>query len=150
MKDTVCDGCFRSQSLKLGTNSQLRGRLIHEFKHSYFVLGDHQYFEGYCVLLLKAHVRELHELASNTQVELFQELMTAGQAVHDAFKPWKLNYSCYGNFVEHIHWHIFPRYESDPDHKVHPWLNSEKFSAKIPTESEVKSAVISVQKHLKA
>ena len=101
--------------------------LIKEFKHTYFVLGDHQYFNGYGVVLLKNHVRDMHELSAQLQSEVFLEVMQAGTAIHEAFNPWKINYSCYGNVVEHIHWHIFPRYESDPDLRGHPWLNSEKF-----------------------
>ncbi len=101
--------------------------LIHEFKNSFLVLGDHQYFPGYSVLLLKDHVREMHQLSLERQTELFAEVMVAGNAIQRAFQPWKMNYSCYGNAVEHVHWHIFPRYESDPDHRTHPWLRSDNF-----------------------
>jgi diadenosine tetraphosphate (Ap4A) HIT family hydrolase len=100
---------------------------IYEFRHSIFVLGMHQYFQGYSLILLKEHVRELHELDENDQRELFGELMIAGKAVFEAFEPWKMNYSCYGNTVEHIHWHIFPRYLEDPDHRNHPWLHVSEF-----------------------
>lgn len=118
-----CLICERVKSAREGKNSHL----IHEFKNSYLVLGDHQFFKGYCVLLLKSHVRELHELPSDQQKELFEELMTSGKVIHEAFKPWKMNYSCYGNQVPHVHWHIFPRYETDPDHLKQPWLHSAEF-----------------------
>lgn len=101
--------------------------LIHEFKHSLWIVADHQYFAGYSQLILKHHARELHELDPQTQMELFREVMLAGQATHDAYHPWKMNYSSYGNQVEHIHWHVFPRYESDPDHQQHPWWNMSRF-----------------------
>ncbi len=110
--------------------------LIHEFKNSILVLGDHQYFKGYCVLVFKSHVRELHELEPKIQKELFGELMSAGKAVHEAFQPWKMNYSCYGNQVPHIHWHIFPRYDSDPDHLNQPWLHSDQFAKHTISENE--------------
>lgn len=100
---------------------------IHEFKNSIFVVGDHQFHRGYSLLLLKEHVRELHELGSSIQVELFQELMAAGRALVDTFNPWKMNYSCYGNVDPHIHWHLFPRYEKEPDHLNHPWLHASEF-----------------------
>jgi diadenosine tetraphosphate (Ap4A) HIT family hydrolase len=38
-----------------------------------------------------------------------------------------MNYSCYGNVDPHIHWHLFPRYESEPDHLNHPWLHASGF-----------------------
>src|SRR5688500_9931787 len=101
--------------------------LIHEFEHSLFVVGDHQFFRGYSLLILKEHERELHELEPGVQSALFAELMTAGRAVAEAFKPWKMNYSCYGNLVPHIHWHLFPRYDSDPDREQVPWFHAGEF-----------------------
>ena len=53
--------------------------------------------------------------------------MTSGRAIVETFNPWKMNYSCYGNTVEHVHWHIFPRYASDPDRSRHPWLHTADF-----------------------
>ena len=110
--------------------------LIHEFKNSFFVIGDHQFFKGYSLLILKQHSRELHDLLPDVQMELFQELMTAGKAVFEAFQPWKMNYSCYGNQIPHVHWHIFPRYESDPYHLNNPWLNSKQFEKHPIQEAE--------------
>jgi diadenosine tetraphosphate (Ap4A) HIT family hydrolase len=75
----------------------------------------------------KQHVRELHELKLEMQGALFAELMTATRAIAATFGPWKMNHSCYGNQVPHIHWHIFPRYDSEPDHLNHPWLHADEF-----------------------
>ena len=118
-----CTICERVRLAKEGKNSFL----IHEFKNSFLVLGDHQLYKGYSLLIFKRHVRELHELSADTQQALFKELMIAGKAVNDAFKPRKMNYSCYGNQVPHIHWHIFPRYESDPNYLSTPWSNATQF-----------------------
>ncbi len=129
-----CLICERVKSAQEGVNPFL----IHEFKNSLLVLGDHQYFKGYCVLLLKSHVRELHELPPDLHQDLFRELMTAGKAVYETFQPWKMNYSCYGNQVPHVHWHLFPRYESDPDHLSNPWKNSNQFDT-FPTQEQERS-----------
>ena len=122
---------------------------IHEFKNSIIVLGDYQYFKGYSLLLYKEHVRELHELTDQIQVELYKELMTAGKVIYQTFKPWKMNYSCYANTVEHIHWHIFPRYESEPDHKINPWLHSDEFKKHVIDEDTTKSTIALIRKNLK-
>ena len=108
--------------------------LIHEFQHSVFVVGDNQFFRGYSLLLLKNHVRELHELEPRVQSALFAELMIAGRAVVNAFEPWKMNYSCYGNVVPHIHWHLFPRYDSDPDREQVPWFHAGEFEKHLIEE----------------
>jgi diadenosine tetraphosphate (Ap4A) HIT family hydrolase len=100
---------------------------IHELSRSILVVGDHQFHKGYCVLVLKDHVREMHDLPPSIARDVMDELMYATRAVVKAFEPWKINHSCYGNVVPHVHWHIFPRYESDPDHLNHPWLHAAKF-----------------------
>jgi len=140
----VCLICQRVASAQAGQNPTL----IHEFESSYLVLGDHQFFEGYSVLIFKKHVRELHELGEGEQNQLFKDLMSAGKAVAEAFHPWKMNYSCYGNQVEHIHWHLFPRYESDPRHKETPWAQSDLFSSKPGSDEERKLAMGKIKKEL--
>jgi diadenosine tetraphosphate (Ap4A) HIT family hydrolase len=122
--DSPCPICQRIDLTKRGRNPQL----IHEFRHSIFVVGDHQFHRGYCVLQLKEHVREFLDLPPQTAREMFNELVIASRAVQKTFNPWKLNHSCYGNQVPHVHWHIFPRYESDPDHLNHPWLHADEFA----------------------
>jgi diadenosine tetraphosphate (Ap4A) HIT family hydrolase len=103
-------------------------RFVHEFAHSYLTVGEHQFFEGYCVLLLKDHVRDLHEIPEPTRTELFGELMQATEAIARAYEPWKMNHASYGNAQPHVHWHIFPRYEGDPDLKNTPWTNQDRFN----------------------
>ena len=59
--------------------------------------------------------------------------------IEGAFKSLKMNYVSLGNVVEHLHWHVMPRYGSDPDHKDHPWKNSSKFSENPTTLSAINS-----------
>jgi len=111
MKCPICDRIAR---YKKGGDPDV----VKEFKQSILIIGANQHFRGYAILLLKRHVREPHQLASAAQRQLFDELMTAGDAIWRCFKPWKLNYACLGNEVPHTHWHIIPRYKKGPA----PWL----------------------------
>ncbi len=120
-----CAICHRVEQLQKGANPAL----IYEFPHSFFIMGDHQYYSGYCLLLYKQHVRELHELNTELQTALHRELMQATSAIVKTFSPWKINHCCLGNTDEHVHWHIIPRYLSDPDYRKHPWLHADEFSA---------------------
>jgi diadenosine tetraphosphate (Ap4A) HIT family hydrolase len=122
--------------------------LIHEFEHSVFVVGDHQFFRGYCLLLFKGHARELHELKTNVQVALFAELMIAGRAVADTFKPWKMNYSCYGNVVPHIHWHLFPRYDLDPHREQVPWFYAGEFENHLINAPTARNTAAKIKENL--
>jgi diadenosine tetraphosphate (Ap4A) HIT family hydrolase len=137
--------CQICQKIK---NIQADKKFIFEFKNSYLVLGDHQFFNGYSVLHFKNHVRDVHTLTTALQTELFSELMQSATAIDKAFKPWKINYSCYGNVVEHIHWHIFPRYENDPDLRVHPWLHFKDFDKSQPTEQVIQNNVLAIKQFL--
>ena len=123
MQSNKCVMCERVALSLAGNNP----RLIYEFEHSVFLVGDHQFHKGYCLLIHKAHVREPHELSPDIQMAHFMDLMCAARAIHATFDPWKLNYSCFGNEVPHIHWHIFPRYADDPARTKNPWAFSSDF-----------------------
>jgi len=100
--------------------------LIHEFANTFFVVGDHQFYKGYSLLLYKKHVREFHELSLEQHAELSVELYLANKAVANTYAPWKMNNQCLGNQDQHIHWHILPRYESDKYHKSYPFTDCMK------------------------
>lgn len=119
-----CGICDRLAKLKSSGDAAL----VYEFANSYLLLGNHQYFPGYCILLYKEHVRELHELSTTQQDALNRELMLATSAIAKSCKPWKINHACLGNRDQHIHWHIIPRYESEPDHQYDPWKHADEFS----------------------
>ena len=141
--------CFICERLALWREGE-NPYFVHEFKHSIFVIGDHQFFKGYSLVLLKEHVRELHELPENMQQEHFLEVMAAGKTIQAVFKPWKLNYACYGNLVPHVHWHIFPRYEAEPDHTRNPWLHSSEFAKHTVDPGEAKKLAKLVRQGLRA
>lgn len=101
--------------------------LIHAFPHTLWVVGAHDFHRGYTMLILRSHVKDMHELEPAVQEAVFRELMMATTVAASVFQPWKMNHSCYGNVVPHVHWHIFPRYRDDPDWLAHPWLHQEKF-----------------------
>lgn len=141
VKSEICEGCTIVQTV---LNDKSPG-FIHEFESSVLILGSHQYFKGYSVLFLKKHVRDMIDLELEAQQKIFQELMKASKAIQKAFNPWKLNYSCYGNKVQHIHWHIFPRYEGDPSLLETPWKNVAKFNEFIPSQDTMIKTIRLIQ-----
>jgi diadenosine tetraphosphate (Ap4A) HIT family hydrolase len=96
--------------------------LVARFEHSYALLGQFQYYTGYCVLASRVHVEELHELPDAVRRGYMDEMNLLSRAIAAAFRPRKLNCELLGNYVAHPHWHIIPRYESDPDHLKPAWL----------------------------
>lgn len=120
-----CPHCVRLQKAAL----KKLDVLLWENEHSIVVAGDHQFFPGYCMVVSKFHVREMHDLPAELRHAIFADVMKVGSAVSAAYRPWKMNYASLGNIDEHLHWHVIPRYESDPDHRDHPWKNAGKFSS---------------------
>ena len=132
-----CSICERIEKIKRGEYPFF----IKELKESYAVLNEHQFYPGYCVLWLKQHHREMHDLSPEVQQGLMQDLMWMTKHIHTEFKAWKMNHASYGNQCPHIHWHIIPRYESDPRHKSCPWANEAEFEAAKISEEQAKKII---------
>jgi diadenosine tetraphosphate (Ap4A) HIT family hydrolase len=109
-----CGICARIKALR---SEGRAADLVAELEHSWVVLGDAQYYRGYCVILAKTHATELYRLPPAEAHALFDEQIAVGKAIAGALNPRKLNYECLGNAEPHVHWHVFPRYEGDPGHK---------------------------------
>jgi len=93
------------------TNSDLQ---VIELPHSYVTLNRDQYFPGYTLLFIKDHVTELFHLDCSVRSSLMEEVSSVAEALHGIYKPTKINYELLGNMVPHIHWHIVPRFSSEP------------------------------------
>ena len=87
---------------------------IVELQHSYVILNRDQFFTGYTLLFAKQHVTELFHLDATVRSELIEEVSRVAAALYAAFKPAKINYELLGNMVPHMHWHLVPRFTSDP------------------------------------
>jgi diadenosine tetraphosphate (Ap4A) HIT family hydrolase len=95
---------------------------VAELETGYVVLGDHQFFRGYTLLLGKVHVPELHDLPCPERQRFLHEMSEVAEAVFRWVRPRKLNYELLGNAEPHLHWHLFPRHADDPRPGGPPWL----------------------------
>ena len=105
-----CLICNRIDMIKRGVNPYF----VAELTTSYVVIGDHQYFEGYTLFFCKRHITELHELDADFKQAFLLEMSRVAEAVYHAFAPDRLNYELLGNMDSHLHWHIFPRRQTEP------------------------------------
>lgn len=122
--------------------------LAHEFTHSYLYVGEHQYYEGYCVLITKDHYKEMTDIPEPVRTELFAEMMKAHEAIQKAFNPKKMNMCSLGNVVPHVHWHFFPRYETDENFKNPPWLQMKDFDGAKITPEQAAHVIKKLKSHL--
>jgi diadenosine tetraphosphate (Ap4A) HIT family hydrolase len=96
--------------------------VVWAFPHSVALLGPWQFYRGYCVLVSRRHATELSGLAATERQAFLDEMCSLARAIEVGFRPHKLNYELLGNQVPHLHWHLFPRYASDPDRLRPVWL----------------------------
>jgi len=87
---------------------------IVELDYSYVILNRDQFFPGYTLLFTKEHATELFHLDRNVRSGLMEEVSRVAAALYDVFQPAKINYELLGNMVPHIHWHLVPRFASEP------------------------------------
>jgi diadenosine tetraphosphate (Ap4A) HIT family hydrolase len=87
---------------------------IIELPNSYVTLNRDQYFPGYTLLFTKNHVTELFHLDQEVRSALMDEVSLVAEALFGVYAPAKINYELLGNMVPHIHWHIVPRFVTEP------------------------------------
>lgn len=105
----MCLICERIRLIQAGENPWF----VRELDTGYVVLGDHQLFRGYTLLLHKEHHTELHQLDRAARLRFLEEMAIVSEAVHHAFQAEKMNLELLGNGDAHLHWHIFPRRQGD-------------------------------------
>lgn len=120
----------------LANQASHQGDLVWSFPNSYLYFGKWQFYTGYCVLVSKAHERELFFLNDATRKNFLEEMSLSARAIFDAFLPHKINYELLGNQVPHLHWHLFPRYKTDPQALAPVWLRLDQ-AEKVPSECQI-------------
>ena len=118
MSDPACPFCA-----KLGRPDLIGAdELVWTFPHSVVLLGPWQFYHGYCLVVSRAHARELGDLPDDQRRAYLDEMCLAARAISQAFAPHKLNYELLGNQVPHLHWHLFARSADDPARLAPVWL----------------------------
>jgi diadenosine tetraphosphate (Ap4A) HIT family hydrolase len=114
----ACIACERIERIKQKRDPEF----VAELPESYVTLADEQAYRGYCILYLKTHEERLEALPLERQVRLWEDVTQVAGALGAEVAPRRINYACLGNFVTHVHWHVIPRHEDDPE-PLHPiWV----------------------------
>jgi len=91
------------------------GDLIARLQVSSLFLDGNQTYRGQCVLIFDPrHVARMDELTPEEWRAMSGDLFRAQQAVVRVVAPDHMNIESLGNVVAHLHWHIIPRYTTDP------------------------------------
>jgi diadenosine tetraphosphate (Ap4A) HIT family hydrolase len=76
---------------------------------------------GSTLVIAKTHATELYQLSNRESTQYLQDMVWVAKALDGVFHPRKMSYECLGNTVAHLHWHLFPRYDWDPNPKSPVW-----------------------------
>jgi diadenosine tetraphosphate (Ap4A) HIT family hydrolase len=116
---------------------------VAELSSCYVILGDRQFYRGYCVLFAKLHATELYLMPADSARLLADEMRLVAEAIAAVVKPWKMNYECLGNSEPHVHWHLLPRQETETDEMRRGpiWLRPES-EQKMPLDENDRRALI--------
>jgi diadenosine tetraphosphate (Ap4A) HIT family hydrolase len=88
---------------------------ITELETGYVFLNNRlQYFRGYTIFVSKICINEIHLLPPDFRKTFLYEMTIVSEAVRNAFNASKINCESLGNSCSHVHWHIIPRYGTDP------------------------------------
>ncbi len=91
----------------------------------YVALAATQHFRGYTFFIAKPCVPEIFELPPDERATHLHEMTEVAHALYRAFSPRKMNYEALGNSVPHLHWHLAPRYDTDPHGRGPIWEDPE-------------------------
>lgn len=87
--------------------------LVAELSASYARLSRNQAKPGYCVVVAKQHVPEVHEFDDETLIEFWRDVASVGRAVERVYSPVKLFNLVMGGRCPHVHCHVHPQYSDD-------------------------------------
>lgn len=107
-----------------------------------------QRFRGYCLLSFDDRNATNFDALSGEEYQAFMlDLRTASKAIRVAVKPDRMNYELLGNMDPHLHWHIIPRYKTDPRWGYPIW-EGRKTEWEVLTDEEYKSLIEQIQTQL--
>ncbi len=123
---------------------------VAELPNCYVILGDAQFYRGYCILVAKRHATEMFLLPIAESRALFDEMRLVAEAIAALTNPWKMNYECLGNQEPHVHWHLFPRYKSDQLRHAPVWIRPESERKVALSEHDRRELIAALRKQIAA
>lgn len=78
-------------------------------------LARNQTYRGHCILILDLrHATRPDQLSASEWGRFCADLHRSETAIVRAVQPDHINIASLGNLMPHLHWHIIPRYRTDP------------------------------------
>ncbi len=88
------------------------------------VTGQEAVYQGFCRVIWNAHVKELTDLTRDDRNRIMDAIYRVETALRSSLNPDKMNVASLGNMTPHLHWHVIPRFQSDPAFPKPIWAHS--------------------------
>lgn len=118
MSSETCPACARLERVRSGADPFY----IADLRESVVLLHKHQRYEGWCSVWLREHAEHLAALPGARQAALWEDVADVAWAMRAVLGAVRINYENLGNVVPHVHWHVIPRRETDPDPRATVWV----------------------------
>lgn len=89
-------------------------RKIYENRQVVAVWGS-PYVRGHVKVILKRHAENLTDISVDEAKAIMEAWIKVGKAIEQVIHPGIINWQINGNWQRHVHGHIYPRWETDPD-----------------------------------
>ena len=74
-----------------------------------------QTYHGRCLVSYDKHVDDLNLLSDDERNAFMSDVARVTRAMQSLFNPDKINYGAYADTLEHLHFHLIPKYQGGPD-----------------------------------
>jgi ATP adenylyltransferase len=113
-------GCIFCQlPAEEGAEADRRNLIVHRSPRAFTILNRYPYNSGHVMVIPRAHVARLEDLAPEDFHELHEELRRAVVAVRAAYSPEGMNVGMNlgrpagAGIADHLHYHVVPRWAGD-------------------------------------
>lgn len=129
-------------------NNETLHNLMIEIAHlsvSRVFLFKEQTYKGRCLVAYKDHVDDLNLLSDEDRNAFMADVTRVTRAMQKAFNPDKINYGAYADTLEHLHFHLIPKYKGGPDFGGIFQMNPQKTYL---SDTEYQELIAAVKKNL--
>lgn len=89
---------------------------ICDLSASTLFLFKEQTYRGRCVVAYKEHANQLFELSEQDRNAFMADVVKVSKAINTAFEPVKINMGAFSDKLQHLHFHLAPKYVDGPDY----------------------------------
>ena len=122
------------------TRNQLQQDLMFEIcdlNVTTLFLFKEQTYHGRCVVAYKDHANQLFELSDADRNAFMADVARVAKVLSAVFSPVKINMGAYSDKLQHLHFHLAPKYVDGPDYGGTFQMNPQKIYLSEESYTEI-------------